>query len=100
MAFVRALALDELWDDDMQGLVIRGRRILLVRIAGAVHAYEDRCAHLGVALSEGKLEGCVLTCSAHHYQFDATSGQGINPKRAALTSISVRIEDGAIWVDA
>jgi len=100
MALVRALAVDDLWDGDMQAVSVGGKKVLLVKIDGQVHAYADRCAHLGVPLSEGKLEGRVLTCSAHHYQYDAVTGGGINPKNVCLGSIPVRIEDGQIWVDA
>jgi toluene monooxygenase system ferredoxin subunit len=99
MPMVCALALDDLWDGEMKRVEISGKKILVVRVGDVVHAYADRCAHLGVPLSEGKLEGCVLTCSAHHYTYDVRTGEGINPKRVQLPVFPVRIEDGRIWVD-
>lgn len=99
MAFVRVVGLDELWSGDMVGCRVRGRKVLLVRIEDAVYAYENRCAHLGAELSRGKLDGPVLTCSAHLWQYDATTGQGVNPACAELTRFAAKIEDEAIWVD-
>jgi len=99
MTFTRVLPDAELWTGEMRGLVVGGRRVLLVRTEHAVCAYEDRCAHLGVPLSEGTLRGGVLTCSAHHYEYDALTGCGINPCTVKLVEFPLRIEDGAICVD-
>ena len=99
MAFQRAADLDEVWDGEMVPRGVGGCRLVLVRLGDTVLAFEDRCVHLGVALSEGTLEDLVITCSAHHYQYDALTGRGVNPKAACLTRFPVRIEGGAIWVD-
>lgn len=99
MAFQRAARLDELWDGEMAPREVGGYKIVLVRIGETICAYEDRCVHLGVALSEGTLEERVITCSAHQYQYDALTGRGINPRSACLTRFPVRVEAGAIWVD-
>ena len=89
MSFVHALSEDELWVGEMRGIELDERIV----------AYEDRCAHLGIPLSTGRLEGSVLTCSGHHYQYDAGTGQGINPKTVRLRRFDVKIEDGEILVD-
>lgn len=90
---------DELWDGEMRGLVVAGQKILLLRVRGEIHAYQDRCAHLGVALSEGALADCILTCRAHHYTYDASTGAGINPKTTQLRVFEVVLRDGTIYVD-
>jgi toluene monooxygenase system ferredoxin subunit len=99
MAFHPVLSEDELWTGEMRGLTVGGKRVLLLRTADGVFAYEDRCAHLGVPLSQGTLKGTVLTCSAHHYQYDAASGHGINPRGVRLTPLAVRIDGGKIAID-
>ena len=100
MAFQRVATLDELWVGDMVRRMIGTRPVLLVRLGDdSVHAYEDKCAHLGVALSEGRLEGNVITCSAHQYQYDACSGRGVNPTDVCLRAYPVKLEAGAIFVD-
>ena len=99
MTFEAVMSEDELWEGEMRGLVVRDRRVLLVRTEAGVCAYEDRCAHLGVPLSLGKLEAGVITCSAHHYQYDARTGCGINPERVKLRAFPVRVTAGAISVD-
>jgi toluene monooxygenase system ferredoxin subunit len=87
---------DELWIGEMKGVVVGGRRVLVLRLEDGVFAYEDRCAHLGVPLSEGTLEDGVLTCRAHHYQYDARTGAGINPRDVRLASVPLRVDAGRI----
>jgi len=99
VAYHPVAELDALWDGEMAPCTVGGRKVVLVRLGDAVRAYEDRCAHLGVALSEGQLEQSVITCSAHHYQYDALTGRGINPRAVCLVRFPVRIEGGVIWVD-
>ena len=99
MAPRRCATLDQMWDGDMAACLVEGRRVLLVKLDGEVCAYEDRCAHLGVALSEGDLRDGVLTCSAHHYQYDARTGTGINPKTVRLRRFRVTVEGGEVLVD-
>jgi toluene monooxygenase system ferredoxin subunit len=99
MAYHRVTTLAELWSGDLVGTAVGGVRVLVLRIGDGVHAYEDRCAHLGFELSRGTLDGRVLTCSAHHWQYDATTGRGINPAMACLRPFAIKVEDGVVYVD-
>ena len=95
----RVTSAEDLWIGEMRAARVEGRPVLLINIAGRVQAYEDRCAHQGVPLSEGRLEGGVLTCRAHEWQYDAATGQGLNPCGVALRSFPVEVRDGDIWVE-
>jgi toluene monooxygenase system ferredoxin subunit len=99
MAFAKVAALEEVWEGEMTALVVAGRRVVLIRKGETVVALEDRCAHLGVRLSGGRLEGDVLTCAAHEWQYDAMSGKGLNPSHVRLHKFAVKVEDGQVWVD-
>jgi toluene monooxygenase system ferredoxin subunit len=99
MSFRAVLPADELWTGEMRGLVVDGQRVLLLRTAEGVFAYEDRCAHLGLPLSKGTLSGGVITCSAHHYQYEAKSGCGVNPTNIRLRPLPVRVEGDTIAID-
>jgi toluene monooxygenase system ferredoxin subunit len=99
MAFQRAATLDELWDGEMIALEIEGQVVLLVNVDGSIRAYADSCPHLGTRLSQGSLQRNVLTCATHGWEFDASTGQGINPKTACLKSCAVKVENGDILID-
>lgn len=99
MAFFKAAGLDELWNGEMMACTAQGAKVLLIKLGDEIFAYEDRCAHLGVPLSQGSLEGHVLTCSAHLWQYDVESGFGVNPSAARLRPFPVKVVGGDILVD-
>lgn len=100
MAMARACSLDDLWEGDMKEVSISGRRVLLVHADGGhLAAFSALCPHQAFPLINGSLEGTVLTCSAHLWQFDATTGVGINPQGCALRRYSVEEKDGEVFVD-
>jgi nitrite reductase/ring-hydroxylating ferredoxin subunit len=99
MAFTKALPREELWLGEMRSCDVAGRRVLVLRLPSGVYAYEDRCAHLRVPLSEGTLRQGVLTCGAHGFEYDAATGRGLNPENVRLVALPVRIDGGHIWVD-
>ncbi|HVZ35637.1 MAG TPA: Rieske 2Fe-2S domain-containing protein [Polyangiaceae bacterium] len=99
MSFREVCRDDELWVGELKPAVVAGVAVILVRTDAGVFVYRDRCPHLGVPLSQGKLEGCALTCAAHHFQYDVHSGRGINPRGLALIAYPVLRNAGIISVD-
>ena len=99
MSFEKVATLDELWDGEMIALEIEGQIVLLVNVDGSVHAYVDSCPHLRTRLSQGSLRRNVLTCSTHGWEFDVSTGQGINPQSACLECFPVKVENGDIFID-
>ena len=99
MAFQKVAIVDDVWSGELLPLVVAGKKVFLVNIEGAIYAYADRCAHLGVPLSEGRVRGSVLTCRAHHWEYDLCTGQGCNPATVRLQAFAVKIVAGDILVD-
>ena len=95
----RVTSANDLWIGEMRAASVEGLAVLLVNVEGRVRAYEDRCAHQGVPLSQGRLQAGILTCSAHEWQYDADTGQGLNPCGVSLKTVPVEVRDGDIWVE-
>lgn len=55
-----------------------GREVLLVNVGGHFHAVSDRCSHEGARLSNGRLDGTVVTCPAHGSRFDVATGRNLS----------------------
>jgi nitrite reductase/ring-hydroxylating ferredoxin subunit len=62
---------------------VEGRRVALFNIEGTYYAIDDACTHRGGPLSEGEVEGTVVTCPFHGACFDVTSGEALGPPAAA-----------------
>src|SRR5258706_10991166 len=99
MSFEHATSLGDLWVGELTGVVVGGTRVLLVRLADGVRAFEDRCAHKGLRLSEGRLAGTTLTCAAHEWCYDVASGRSIDPAGACLRAFAVHVEGDDVLVD-
>jgi nitrite reductase/ring-hydroxylating ferredoxin subunit len=99
MTFKRTIASDELWSGEKVGLTLDGQAVLLVHIDGQFHAYEDRCLHRQVPLSEGELCGRVLRCPVHEWEYDLSTGACINPRDRRLRRFALELRDGAVFID-
>jgi nitrite reductase/ring-hydroxylating ferredoxin subunit len=62
---------------------------------GALKAYSSICTHAGCPIT--KLEGTRLTCFCHGSEFDAATGEVLQPPATVpLTELAVRTENGRI----
>ena len=93
-----AMPFEDLWIGEMIGLELAGVPVLLVNIEAEVQAYVDSCPHQRSRLSEGELAGRALTCVTHRWEFDALTGQGLNPPTSHLARLPVRVQEGMIEV--
>ncbi|WP_415070448.1 Rieske 2Fe-2S domain-containing protein [Hyphomicrobium sp.] len=100
MAFQRVCSVDDVWEGEMQAFPVGGKQVLIVNGDGGVlRAFDGICPHQEYPLVEGALEGNILTCSMHLWQFDIGSGEGVNPTGCKLKVYPVKIENGDILVD-
>lgn len=88
----------DLWDGEMESFDVDGQEVLLILLDGEYHAYDGACPHQSTSLADGTLDGSLLTCSAHEWEFDVRTGQGVNPRTACLRRREVRVSDGRVLV--
>jgi len=53
-------------------------QVLIVNVCGNFYAVDALCTHYAGDLSQGKLEGKILTCPVHASRFDVTSGKVVS----------------------
>lgn len=73
-----------------------GRVVALFNVNGQIHALDGICPHAGGPLGEGQLEGTVVTCPWHGWQFDVTNGQNVRSANLKQCVYQVKIENGEI----
>jgi 3-phenylpropionate/trans-cinnamate dioxygenase ferredoxin subunit len=59
----------------MKKIMVEGHEYLLARSKDVYYCTDAYCPHLGGDLSQGSLNGHVLTCPLHHSQFDISNGR-------------------------
>jgi nitrite reductase (NADH) small subunit len=80
-------------------LAIAGRIVALFNVDGAFHALDGVCPHAGGPLGEGFLNGSVVTCPWHGWQFDVTTGRHCLNARIEHTTFPVKVEGDAVLVE-
>jgi nitrite reductase/ring-hydroxylating ferredoxin subunit len=86
------------------GVVYHGEQtpvgpISVVRAKGRLCAIADRCPHAGGSLSDGTLEGSVLTCPRHGSQFDVTTGERVRgPADDDIATFRLVEEGGQVFL--
>jgi toluene monooxygenase system ferredoxin subunit len=99
MGFQKVATTEDLWNGEMLGLAVNGEHILLVSIDNQIYAYADCCPHQKSRLSEGALDGKILRCARHHWEFDVCTGFGVNPRNTCLRVFPIRLDGEDILVD-
>ena len=111
--FTELSKIDELKDGTMKAVNVAGRQILLARVGDKCYAADKRCPHMKGDLSQGKLEGTVITCPLHGSQFDISNGRVVRWLKGGLMSkvsralklskdltvYNVKVEDGKVLVE-
>jgi nitrite reductase (NADH) small subunit len=74
------------------------REIALFNVDGTFYATAGKCLHLGGPIGEGHLDGCVITCPWHGWQYDVRTGENEFDRAIALETFEVVVEDGDVKV--
>jgi 3-phenylpropionate/trans-cinnamate dioxygenase ferredoxin component len=111
--FTEVSKTEELKSGTMKAVIAGGREILLARVGDKYYAVDGRCPHMKGNLSQGKLEGIVVTCPLHGSQFDISNGRVVRWLRGGLMSkvsralklskdlqvYNVKVKDGRVLVE-
>jgi toluene monooxygenase system ferredoxin subunit len=75
-----------------------GRLVLLVGTDAGVFATCADCPHQDTPLVDGSVEGTILTCPVHFWQWDMRTGEPIGLAELPLPTFQVKVESGYLFV--
>ena len=94
MAFVKVATTREVKQGEGISVQANGLNIALFNVGGQFHAIDNACPHRGGPLGEGMLNGSVVTCPWHGWQFDVTTGKSpVMPAGVKVFEVKVEGED-------
>jgi 3-phenylpropionate/trans-cinnamate dioxygenase ferredoxin subunit len=111
--FTEVSKIDDLKNGMMKSVNVAGHQILLAMVGDKYYAVDNLCPHMKGNLSQGKLEGTVVTCPLHGSQFDISNGRVVRWLKGGpmskigsafkpskdLTVYNVKVEDGKVLVE-
>jgi nitrite reductase/ring-hydroxylating ferredoxin subunit len=77
---------------------VNGRQIALFNVDGAFHAIDNTCLHRGGPLAEGEIDGCIVTCPWHGWQYDVTTGVNTMDDTEKVDRFDTKVEGGSVFI--
>ena len=75
-----------------------GRVIALFKTAEGIRAIDGICAHAGGPIGKGTLNGTVVTCPWHGWQYDVETGTHCLTPQICQQSFVVEVEGDDVFV--
>ena len=83
---IEVAKIEELKSGTMKMVMAEEHEILLARVGDKHYATANRCSHMSGDLSQGQLEGTIVTCPRHGSQFDISNGRAVRWLKGGLMS--------------
>lgn len=99
MAFKRAARVEELPPGAIREFQLEGVVIALGNVDGKFFAINNVCLHRGGPLGGGELEGKMVTCPWHAWQYDITTGKICSNPEIGVETYPVEVRGEDIFVD-
>jgi NAD(P)H-dependent nitrite reductase small subunit len=96
--FISVAKVSELVPGTGTAVEVNGLSIALFKIDGAVYAIDNACPHRGGPLASGTVEGRVVTCPLHLWDFDIMTGEFLANREIRIPTYAVQVEGDDIKV--
>ncbi len=84
-------AVEEIPEGGVTERKVRQRSVLLSKQGSRVSCFDNSCAHLGMPLEMAEVEGGVITCSYHGFQYLLETGECLTAPEVQLRVHAVRV---------
>lgn len=99
MAFQRAARQDEIPPGQIREFDVSGKPIAIASVDGKLFAINSVCLHHGGPLGEGDLEGSLVSCPWHGWQYDVTTGKLTQQPDTGVECYPVELRGDDVFVD-
>ena len=96
--WINALSLKELDEGETRFVDIENHALILSRFGGTVTCFANACAHMGMDMAMGEIEGGILTCPHHGFRYALDSGECLTAPEVQLHPQGVRVIGDRIQV--
>lgn len=97
--WIRVAGVADIPEGAGEEFVAKDRIVAVYRVAGTFQALDGVCPHAGGPLAKGRLNGNIVTCPWHGWQFDVSTGRHCLNANLNQPRFSVKIEDDGVWVE-
>lgn len=99
MAFLRAAKVEEIAPGSIKDVQVEGTEVAVANVGGKFYAISNTCLHRGGPLGQGVMEGLVVTCPWHGWQFDVSTGKVAQNASVGVPCYATEVRGDEIYVD-
>lgn len=99
MAFVKAAQVGDVPAGTIREFQVGGKAVALANVGGQIYAINNVCLHRGGPLADGPLEGAIVTCPWHGWEYDVRTGKVKQNSTVGVESYAVEVRGEEIFVD-
>ncbi|HXG31014.1 MAG TPA: non-heme iron oxygenase ferredoxin subunit [Thermodesulfobacteriota bacterium] len=97
--FVKVAKTSDIPPGEVRSFVVDGEVIAICHVDGRFYAIKDECTHMEYPLSDGVLEGEVITCAYHGAEFNVRTGEALSlPAIEPVETFKLKLEGDDIYV--
>ncbi len=96
--FLKVATLSELAPGTCKPVEAGGKVVALFNVDGNIYALDNTCLHRGGPLGEGTLNGDVVTCPWHGWEYNVRTGEKVNVPAVKVATYPVQVEGNDIKV--
>jgi nitrite reductase (NADH) small subunit len=96
--FIKVASISELGVGSCKTVEVHGKAVALFNVGGEVYALDNICLHQGGPLGEGLLEGEVVTCPWHFWEFNVRTGEKVGEPSLRVATYPVQVAGDDIKV--
>ena len=79
---------------------VAGKQIAVFNLGDRFVAFDNTCPHRGGPLADGMVNGDIVTCPWHGWQFSCTNGKSTRNPAVGVATYPVVVEGTTLYVEA
>lgn len=98
--FVKVAATGDIPEGEGRCFDVGDQQVAIFNVEGTYYALDNVCPHQGGPLGEGELDGKMVTCPWHAWDFDVTTGENSEDpdEKQAVFAVKVNGDDVLVKV--
>jgi NAD(P)H-dependent nitrite reductase small subunit len=96
--FVKVASISDLAPGSVRKVEVNGKAIALYNVGGTIYATDNACLHQGGPLDEGILEGEIVSCPWHMWEYSVRTGEKVGASSLKVATYPVKVEGGDVKV--
>jgi nitrite reductase (NADH) small subunit/3-phenylpropionate/trans-cinnamate dioxygenase ferredoxin subunit len=96
--YVKIASTSDLPPGSAKTVEVNGKAIALFNVGGTIFATDNACLHRGGPLADGMLEGEVVTCPWHLWEYNVRTGEKVGNTSLKVATYPVRVEGADVKV--